>query len=255
MRVAAAVLAVVTLWCDARARTDVSQQTAQFDCIVGPAHTAPWHPPPPPGPHHCLSGCAWNGSVCALSSPFTELLWEDDFDTLNASAWQIRDYAAWMCAPGATSCITSDAVTVSDGSLRLRSAFHAAAVHPHQSPNVSVHYTTGAVDSAGRRSFGPFGRFEARAKVAKGHGLNSALWLMPEVEGKVCPWPRCGEIDIMECLGKNTSIGYGDYHWAAAGAPVPRAAARAFGCDFPASAPLSDDYHTYGVLWQVAYER
>lgn len=77
-----------------------------------------------------------------------------------------------------------------------------------------------AVDSVGRRSFGPFVRFEARAKVAKGHGLNSALWLMLEVEGKVCPWPRCGEIDIMECLGKNTSIGYGDYHWAADSAPV-----------------------------------
>jgi beta-glucanase (GH16 family) len=222
---------------------------AQFECIVGQAHTAPWHPPLPPGPHHCLPGCSWNGSACTLRTTFTELLWQDEFGSLNTSSWQVRDYASWMCTPSSTGCVAPEAVKVSDGALRLRTEYHPTAVHPHQSPNVSVHYTTGSVDSSGRRSFGPFGRFEARAKVAHGHGLNSALWLMPAVEGSVCPWPRCGEIDIMECLGKNTSIGYGDYHWAAASAPVPRSAARAFGCDFPASAQLSDDFHTYGVLW------
>eukprot|EP01052_Picozoa_sp_SAG31_P027911 SAG31_NODE_2651_length_5296_cov_2.101770_2_plen_405_part_00 len=185
-----------------RGREGDPPSAVQFECIVGPAHTPPWHPPLPPGRHHCLQGCSWNGRACTLRSTFTELLWQDNFDSLNASSWQVRDYASWMCSQSSTGCVTPEAVTARDGALRLRTEYHPTAVHPHQSPNVSVHYTTGSVDSAGRRSFGPFGRFEARAKVAHAHGLNSALWLMPEVEGSACPWPRCGEIDIMECLGR-----------------------------------------------------
>merc|ERR1711918_327759 len=164
----------------------------------------------------------------------TKLLWQDNFDALNSSFWQVRNYAAWMCTSSSVGCVTSDAITVTNSSLRLTTAYHASPFRPPLSPNVSVNYTTGAVDTAGRKSFGPFGRFEARAKVAPAKGLNSALWLMPEVGGSFCPWPRCGEIDIMECLGKNTSVGYGTYHWAAASAKDPRDAAEAFGCSYPA---------------------
>ena len=46
-----------------------------------------------------------------------------------------------------------------------------------------------------------YGRVETSAKLPRGDWLWPALWMLPVSEDKYGPWPRSGEIDIMESRG------------------------------------------------------
>lgn len=49
-----------------------------------------------------------------------------------------------------------------------------------------------------------YGYFEARILLPSGKGTWPAFWMMPcNVDWSTNPWPRCGEIDIMEEVGAN----------------------------------------------------
>lgn len=49
-----------------------------------------------------------------------------------------------------------------------------------------------------------YGKIEVMAKLPKGKGTWPAIWMLPEsIQTKSEPWPLCGEIDIMEHVGKN----------------------------------------------------
>ena len=56
-----------------------------------------------------------------------------------------------------------------------------------------------------------YGRFEARLKLPRGQGIWPAFWLLGNDIDKV-GWPRCGEIDIMELIGKQPSTVHGTIH-------------------------------------------
>lgn len=83
----------------------------------------------------------------------------------------------------------------------------------------SGQWTSGRVKSQGLQQF-QYGRIEFRAKLPAGVGTWSALWLLGEnfVEKG---WPACGEIDVMEHVGRDhgtihsvlhTSYSHGDSH-------------------------------------------
>ena len=61
-------------------------------------------------------------------------------------------------------------------------------------------YTTGSITTKGRESF-KYGRFEVRAKMPYGHGSHIAAWFSGLNYGEV-GWPACGEIDLMEYVGR-----------------------------------------------------
>ena len=50
-----------------------------------------------------------------------------------------------------------------------------------------------------------YGRFEARVKIPAGQGVWPAFWLLGDNIDKV-GWPQCGEIDIMENIGREPPI-------------------------------------------------
>ena len=56
-----------------------------------------------------------------------------------------------------------------------------------------------------------YGRAEARIKVPEGLGVWPAFWLLGSDIDKV-GWPNCGEIDIMEFIGKEPATVYGTIH-------------------------------------------
>ena len=56
-----------------------------------------------------------------------------------------------------------------------------------------------------------YGRFEARMKLPRGQGIWPAFWLLGNDIDKV-GWPNCGEIDIMELIGKEPSTVHGTIH-------------------------------------------
>lgn len=89
-----------------------------------------------------------------------------------------------------------------------------------------------------------YGRIEVRAKVPGGAGTWPAIWLLgtniPEVS-----WPRCGEIDIMEFLGRDSLKIYGTCHWADTATGKHRSAGKNISVDPPPSA----GFHVYAIDW------
>ncbi|NML21180.1 glycoside hydrolase family 16 protein [Pseudoflavitalea sp. G-6-1-2] len=88
-----------------------------------------------------------------------------------------------------------------------------------------------------------YGKIEVRAKVARGKGICSAIWMMP-TEGKYGGWPSSGEIDIMEYVPWNADSIYQTIHTGAYNhIKGTQKGARTFVDDAPA------DFHTYGIEW------
>lgn len=89
-----------------------------------------------------------------------------------------------------------------------------------------------------------FGRVDIRAKVPAGNGLWPALWMLGE-NRPIIDWPGCGEIDIMEVLGKEPNKMYTTLHYVADGNVKGELQK-----EHPlAGANYSDDYHVYSIEW------
>jgi beta-glucanase (GH16 family) len=88
-----------------------------------------------------------------------------------------------------------------------------------------------------------YGRFESRMKIPFGQGLWPAFWMLG-ADIETAGWPACGEIDIMENIGKEPATVYGSIH-------APR------GADLgSASSPFvlpsgrfADDFHVFALEW------
>jgi len=59
-------------------------------------------------------------------------------------------------------------------------------------------------------------RFEARIKIPSGQGMWPAFWMLGNDHDKI-GWPACGEIDIMENIGKESFTVHGTLHGAGYG--------------------------------------
>lgn len=71
-------------------------------------------------------------------------------------------------------------------------------------------YTSTRITTQGKKEF-KYGRMEARAKVPVGHGIWPAFWMLGSNIGEV-GWPRSGEIDILEYVGRQTDTVYTTLH-------------------------------------------
>jgi len=109
---------------------------------------------------------------------------------------------------------------------------------------VSRNYTSARLKTQGKFSQ-TYGRFEARIKIPRGQGIWPAFWMLGADIDQV-PWPTCGEIDIVENIGKEPAIVHGTIHGpgynGADGISSPFA--------LPGSKRFADDYHVYALEWE-----
>ncbi len=71
-------------------------------------------------------------------------------------------------------------------------------------------YTSTRITTKGKKEF-QYGRFEARAKLPVGHGIWPAFWMLGSNIDQV-GWPMCGEIDILEYVGKEPNMVFTSLH-------------------------------------------
>ncbi|HYJ46760.1 MAG TPA: glycoside hydrolase family 16 protein [Pyrinomonadaceae bacterium] len=104
---------------------------------------------------------------------------------------------------------------------------------------------TSARLSTKRKFAQAFGRFEARLKLPLGQGVWPAFWMLGEDIDAV-HWPTCGEIDVMENIGREPNAVHGTIHGpgysgsGGLGAPFTLAGGKRF----------ADDFHTFAVEWE-----
>ena len=89
-----------------------------------------------------------------------------------------------------------------------------------------------------------YGRVEARIRLPFGQGIWPAFWML----GSNIPtvgWPQCGEVDIMENIGREPSINHGSIH--GPGYSGGNAVTGLY--SLPAPAKFADDFHVFAVQW------
>lgn len=105
-------------------------------------------------------------------------------------------------------------------------------------------YTSARLKTRGKYTV-KFGRVEARIRLPFGQGIWPAFWMLGHEFPRV-PWPQCGEIDIMEFIGKEPQTIYGTVHgpgYSGSGG-IPGKYASRDGKAF------SEDFHVYAVDWR-----
>jgi beta-glucanase (GH16 family) len=104
-------------------------------------------------------------------------------------------------------------------------------------------YTSARLLSKSKYSF-KYGRIEVRAKFPTGVGTWPAAWMLGDNISSV-GWPACGEIDIVEHLGRDLNKIYGTLHYPG------RSGGNADGNTILVPAATTA-FHTYAVEWSAS---
>lgn len=155
------------------------------------------------------------------AEPGWKLVWNDEFD-----AGEI-DMQKWTpdIWPARTVNDEDQAYTARAKNLRVENGM--LVIEAHKEDYEGAAYTSGRLHSSGKADF-LYGRFEVRAKLPRGQGTWSAIWMLPsdpftyattctddeDWQGSdVCDaWPNSGEIDIMEHVGYQMGHVHGTVH-------------------------------------------
>lgn len=113
----------------------------------------------------------------------------------------------------------------------------------HKEPYEICEYTSGKLTTKHKRHI-QYGKIEVCAKVPKGKGTWPAIWFLGD-KIKEVGWPMCGEIDLMEHVGKNPgylhfSLHSHDYNHRKQNHPT----------FVHYDLNLLEDFHTYGLIWE-----
>jgi beta-glucanase (GH16 family) len=96
-----------------------------------------------------------------------------------------------------------------------------------------------------------YGRFEARIKVPKSQGIWPAFWMLGNNIAQD-GWPKCGEIDTMENIGREPGVNHGSLHGPSSVAPTSDLTST---ISLPAGQNYADDFHIYAVEWEPGVVR
>jgi beta-glucanase (GH16 family) len=178
-----------------------------------------------------------------------KLIWSDEFNTnvqqsapdphnwtydVGGGGWGNREYETYCAyASNTAPCdqAAPNAYVSRDGYL------HIAARNPAKHI-----FTSARLKSQSLRSF-RYGRIEARIKMPGGQGFWPAFWMLGDNIDSV-KWPACGEIDIMESVGKMPAMNFGSIHGSGfTGTSITTA------YTLPNGEKFADGFHTFGILW------
>jgi beta-glucanase (GH16 family) len=175
-----------------------------------------------------------------------KLVWSDEF---NAPDNTPADTSKWVLETGGNGwgndeleyyTARPDNSFQQDGNLVIK-----AVQEKYTGPDgVTREYTSGRLKTLGKFSH-KYGRFEARIKIPRGQGIWPAFWMMGDDIAKK-EWPTCGEIDIMENIGKEPSLVHGTIH--GPGYSGGNGISAPFG--LPNDQRFADDFHVYAVEWE-----
>jgi beta-glucanase (GH16 family) len=103
-------------------------------------------------------------------------------------------------------------------------------------------YTSARLKTQGKFST-QYGKIEARIKLPRGQGIWPAFWMLGADIDSV-GWPACGEIDVMENIGREPQINHGSLH----GPNYPSAGITAR-YELSNRHPLYKAFHRFAVEW------
>ena len=175
------------------------------------------------------------------------LVWSDEFEGPAGTAF---DRAKWVADTGGQGWGNQERqyYTTRPENVSLDGAGHLAiTARAETDPSRQCWYGQCGFTSARLKTKGLFettyGRIEARIRVPRGQGIWPAFWMLG-ADIDQAGWPECGEIDVMENIGREPSIVHGTIHGPG------YSGANGIGGSFTIrGAALADDYHVFAVEW------
>jgi len=106
-------------------------------------------------------------------------------------------------------------------------------------------YTSARLLTQGKATW-TYGRFEARIQIPKGQGIWPAFWMLGDNIG-TAGWPTCGEVDIMENIGREPTLIHGTMH----GPGYSGGNGIGGPASLPGNAAYAAAFHVYAVEWEM----
>ncbi|MGA2429766.1 MAG: glycoside hydrolase family 16 protein [Candidatus Acidiferrum sp.] len=174
------------------------------------------------------------------------LVWHDEFDGPNGS---LPDPAKWTYDLGGggwgnqeleSYTNRAENARIENGNLVIT----ARKENYEGSDQVTREYTSARLKTQGHFSQA-YGRFEARIKIPAGQGMWPAFWMLGD-NITSAGWPKCGEIDIMENIGREPGTIHGSLH-----GPLTTGSASDLtaGANLTSGKEFAADFHLYAVEW------
>jgi beta-glucanase (GH16 family) len=144
------------------------------------------------------------GNFCLAQQTKRKLVWEENFNepVLNESVWnfELGDGCPNLCGWGNNErqVYTTKNHEIKNGNL---------IIHAKKEGNS---YTSTKITTKDKKIF-QYGRMEARAKLPVGHGIWPAFWMLGQNISQV-GWPKSGEIDILEYIGREPHMVFTTLH-------------------------------------------
>jgi beta-glucanase (GH16 family) len=167
-----------------------------------------------------------------------QLAWSDEFTQPDGSS---PDPAKWGFETGGNGWGNNELefytdrtnnVRIEDGKLVLE-----AVKEKYQDKN----FTSGRILTQGKWSW-TYGLVEARIKIPRGRGIWPAFWMLgTSITSN--SWPNCGEIDIMENIGREPGTIHGTVH----GPGYSGAHGIGKPVSLPDGAAVADDFHVFAM--------
>lgn len=191
-----------------------------------------------------------NGPEVSAPAGWT-LVWHDEFDGANGSG---PDAAKWRFVTGGDGFGNNELesytaraknIRVEDGKLVItarRERYKGA-------DGLRRRYTSARIETKGLFE-ARYGRLEARIKVPAGQGLWPAFWAMGANFDQV-GWPQCGEMDIMENIGREPDQVHGTLHGPGYAGDQPLTGTYVL----PKGARAADGFHVYAAEWEPGVVR
>ena len=185
----------------------------------------------------CVAQCA-----DVVQAQRWKLVWSDEFNQPDGSA---PDPAKWRYDIGGTGWGNNELEYYTARTNNARIEHGHLVIEARQENYGGKNYTSARLLTKGKWSW-TYGRIEARIKVPRGQGIWPAFWMMgANVDS--AGWPSCGEIDIMENIGREPGTVHGTIHGPGYSGPG------GIGGPFvlQGGASFADDFHLFAIQWET----
>ncbi|MGC4095267.1 MAG: glycoside hydrolase family 16 protein [Polyangiaceae bacterium] len=189
------------------------------------------------------SGGATGGGAGALSCTGAagyKLVWSDEFDGAVGAA---VDKTKWKHDVGGNGWGNSELEYYTEGAANaaLDGSGNLVITAKREAMGSNA-YTSARLKTQDLYSF-TYGRLEARMKIPAGQGIWPAFWMLGS-DIATNPWPACGEIDVMENIGKEPNVIHATIHgpgYSAGQGPTAQTTL---------SAAVSSAFHVFAIEWE-----
>ena len=176
----------------------------------------------------------------APPADFTKLVWSDEFNTdgaPDATKWNYdlgKGDNGWGNNEKQNYTNSATNVIVQGGNLKITAKKEASG---------GAEYSSARLKTDAKFAF-TYGKVEVRAKLPIGVGTWPAIWMLGQ-NYATKPWPACGEIDIMEHVGKNQDVILSTLHYPGHSGGEGNTGSKTI-------PNVSTEFHVYKAVWSAA---